>query len=62
VPMFRTDYWLDLAGASDLVLLTFSTPLLDAAAALLDLFDTIAATVDVPARGTPIALATDAGA
>lgn len=47
VPMFRADYWLDLPGTSELVLLVFTTPLVEAAEAFLDLFDAIAATVAV---------------
>jgi hypothetical protein len=45
--MFRADYWLDLPGAADLVLLTFSTPIMPAADGFLELFDAIAATVTV---------------
>ncbi|RHA37107.1 hypothetical protein [Cellulomonas rhizosphaerae] len=43
----RADYWMDLTGADEIVLLTFSTPLVDAAEAFLDLFDTIVDSVDV---------------
>ncbi|ROS26159.1 hypothetical protein [Cellulomonas sp. PhB150] len=44
--VFRADYWLDLPGAAEIVLLTFSTPLVEAADAFLELFDTIVDTVD----------------
>jgi hypothetical protein len=48
--MLRADYWLDLPGAADLVLLTFSTPMIHAAEGFLELFDAIAATVTVDPR------------
>lgn len=47
---FRADYWLDLPGAAEIVLLTFSTPLVEAADAFLGLFDTIVDTVGVDTR------------
>lgn len=50
VEMLRADYWLALPDAPDLVLLSFSSPLVAAAEGLLELFDVIVATVGIPAR------------
>jgi hypothetical protein len=48
--IFRADYWLDLPDAAEIVLLAFSTPLVEAAEALLGLFDAIVDTVDTDTR------------
>ncbi|MDM7830224.1 hypothetical protein [Cellulomonas edaphi] len=53
-PVFRADYWLDLPGAADIVLLTFGTPMVDAAAGFLDLFDAIVDTVETVDTVDPV--------
>lgn len=49
--MLLADYWLDLDDGSGLVLLTFSSPLVEAREALLPLFDTVVASV-TPVTGS----------
>ncbi|MBD8059149.1 hypothetical protein IC607_09240 [Cellulomonas sp. JH27-2] len=53
VTMLRADYWLDLPAATDLLLFSFSTPMTAAAEVMVELFDVIVATVDVPAAARP---------
>jgi hypothetical protein len=47
VEMLVVDYWTDPGDGDGLVLLTFSTPLLDLREGMLDLFDAIVATLDL---------------
>jgi hypothetical protein len=50
VPMLVVDYWLDPDDGHGLMLLTFSTPLVELREVFLDLFDTVVASVG-PAEG-----------
>ncbi|MGY4644609.1 hypothetical protein [Cellulomonas sp. URHB0016] len=52
VPMLLADYWLDPGDGDGLVALTFSSPLVEARDALLELFDTVVASVTrLPSTG-----------
>ena len=53
--MLRADYWLDLPAATDLLLFSFSTPMTAAADVMVEIFDAIVSTVDVPAAARPAA-------
>ncbi|MDM8084498.1 hypothetical protein QUV83_06970 [Cellulomonas cellasea] len=45
ITMLVVDYWLDAGDGGPVVQLTFSSPMVQVAAALLDLFDTVASSV-----------------
>ncbi|WP_029291186.1 hypothetical protein [Cellulomonas sp. HZM] len=54
VDLLRVDYWLDVAGLDDLLLVCFSTPLVAAADLFLDLFGAVVDSVAAPTDPTSL--------